>query len=67
MTVAELIKFLETQPQHLVVAFDLYSEHHLLETEDIRVMGACAPRPDGWVARERPDKEVQQYLMFPGN
>ena len=67
MTVSELIDFLKTQPQDLQVAYDLHSEHCLLEPQDIRVMDACEPRPDGWVARERPDKPKQTYLMLPGN
>lgn len=67
MTVQELIKFLETQPQDLQVAYRCYSEQTLLESEQIRIVEYCEPRPDGWIQDKRPDKPTQQYLMFPGN
>ena len=67
MTVAELIEYLQTQPQDLQVAYDIHSEHCLLEPGDIRVMKACVARPDGWVQRERNDMPAQTYLMLPGN
>lgn len=67
MTVAELIAYLQTQPQDLQVAYDLYSEHCLLEVEDIRMCVACEPRADGWIQRERRDMPARTYLMFPGN
>lgn len=67
MTVSELIAFLQTQPQDLQVAYMCYSEHVLLETDEIEIYEACEPRPDGWIHNKRPDKPVQTYLMFPGN
>jgi hypothetical protein len=67
MTVAKLIAFLETQPQHLPVAYCRYSEMLLLEADDIKVMKACPPRPDGWVHHQRPDVPARKYLVFPGN
>lgn len=67
MTVAELIAFLQTQPQELQVAYGLYSEQCLLELEDINIVEACEPRNDGWIQNKRPDKPTQRYLMFPGN
>jgi hypothetical protein len=67
MTVSELIEFLKTQPQDLPVAYAIYSEYALLESEDIVVRGLCLPREDGWVASKRPDRPSQQYLVFPGN
>ena len=67
MTVAELIDYLQTQPQDMQVAYDLFSEHSLLEVGDIRLYEACEPRPDGWIQRKRPDKPVRTYLMLPGN
>jgi hypothetical protein len=67
MDVAELITLLQTYPQDLQVAYDIYSEHCLLEPRNIRVMKACVARPDGWVHRERNDKPAQTYLMLPGN
>ena len=65
--VSELISFLQTQPQDIEVAYDLYSEHCILEQTDIRIMTACAARPDGWVQDKRSDKPSQTYLMLPGN
>jgi hypothetical protein len=67
MTVAQLIAFLQTQPQDLPVAYCCYSEQVLLEADDIRLVEACKPRPDGWIQDKRPDKETQMYLLFPGN
>lgn len=67
MTVAELIAFLQTQPQDLPVAYRCYSEYCLLEVKDIEVKHLCPPRSDGWVANERPDKPTQDYLTLPGN
>lgn len=67
MTVAELIADLQTRPQHLLVAYTLFSEHALLEASDLRIVEACLPRPDGWIQNKRPDKPFVEYLMFPGN
>ena len=67
MTVAELIAFLQAQPQDLPVAYRCCSEQLLLEPDDIRIEEACKPRPDGWIQDKRPDKEAQTYLLFPGN
>lgn len=67
MNVAQLIAFLQTQPQDLPVAYRCYSESCLLEETDIEAVEACEERPDGWVAKKRPDKPCKNYLMFPGN
>lgn len=67
MTVAELIAFLQTQPQDLQVAYDKYSGQCLLVEDDIRIFEACEPRPDGWVPYARPDKPTQKYLLFHGD
>ena len=67
MTVAELIEFLKTQPQDIQVAYRLYSERCLLETDFISVESLCGAREDGWVHLSRPDKPTRQYLVFPGN
>ena len=67
MKVSELIEFLKTQPQDLLVAYDCCSEHVLLEDGDVFILEACEPRPDGWVQRKRPDKPAIKYLMLPGN
>ncbi len=67
VTAAELIKFLETQPQDLLVAYECCSEQVLLNIQDITIEAACEPRNDGWIQNKRPDKPTQQYLLFPGN
>ena len=67
MNVAELIEFLQTQPQDLEVAYCLHSEQCLMEIRDIGVIKACAARPDGWIQDARPDMPTQEYLLFPGN
>jgi hypothetical protein len=67
MNVAELIAFLQTQPQDLQVAYRCCSEQCLMEADEIRIAEACTPRPDGWIQDKRPDKESQTYLLFPGN
>lgn len=67
MTVQELIDFLQTYPQDMQVAIELYSEQCLLNPEEIEVRELCKPRPDGWVQNKRPDMDTQEYLVFPGN
>lgn len=67
MTVAELIAFLNTLPQDILVAYSKYSEQCLLEKRMISVESLCAPRADGWIQASRPDKPTQLYLLFPGN
>lgn len=67
MTVAELIAFLQTQPQDLLVAYYIHSEQKLMELEDIHIDVCCVARPDGWIQDQRPDKPSVPYLMFPGN
>ena len=67
MNVAELIAFLQTQPQDLQVAYQCYSEQCLLKADEIELKDACEPRPDGWIQHKRPDMPTQTYLLFPGN
>lgn len=67
MKVSELIEFLQSQEQELVVAYALYSEYALLELKDITVEELCEPRIDGWVHDKRPDMPSIKYLVFPGN
>jgi hypothetical protein len=67
MTVAELIAFLQTQPQDLQVSYSRFSEQCLLEVGDICIEEACKAREDGCVQNKRPDMPTQTYLTFPGN
>lgn len=67
MTVADLIEFLQKQPQDLPVAIEMYSEQCLLEAEEIKVKELCEPREDGWIHDKRADKPSRLYLLFPGN
>ena len=67
MTVADLIKFLQQQPQELQVAYSLYSEQAILEQEQITIVELCEPRKDGWIQDKRPDMPSKMYLLFPGN
>jgi hypothetical protein len=67
MTVQELIDLLSNFDPTLSVVYQCYSEHDTLEAYQIEVGKLCLPRGDGWVANERPDKETQDYLIFPGN
>lgn len=67
MTVAELITFLQTQPQDLPVAYRCCSEQCLIDPEEIVIAEKGLPRPDGWIHDIRPDKPTQTYLLFPGN
>lgn len=64
MTVAELIAFLNTQPQDLLVATRCHSEYCLLAAADIATGTACEPRLDGWVQNARPDKPTRNYLFI---
>ena len=67
MNVAELIEFLKTQPQDLLVIYQKYSEQQTMFEKEIQVVELCKPREDGWVQNKRPDMPTQKYLMFPGN
>lgn len=67
VTVAELVAFLQTQPQDLPVVYRRWSEQCLLELGDIVVEAACKARPDGWVENYRHDRPKTDYLFFPGN
>lgn len=67
MTVAELIAFLQTQPQDMQVIARAYSEWNLLRLDAMRQVRAGVPRADGWVHDARPDKPTQAYLAFEGN
>lgn len=67
INVSQLIEFLKTQPQHLLVAYQKHSEVCLLNTDDISVEVLQPPRPDGWVHSARPDKPTLEYLVFEGN
>lgn len=67
MTLKELIEHLQTLPQDLQVAYNLYSEQCLLDKDQVAVEELSPLRPDGWIENKRPDKETQQYIVFPGN
>lgn len=67
MNVAELIAFLQKQPQDMPVAYDLFSEQCLLDVNYIRIKELCEPREDGWIQNKRPDMPSVTYLVFPGN
>jgi hypothetical protein len=67
MKVAELIALLQTYPQDLQVAYQIYSEYVLIKPESIELVEACEPRADGWIQNKRPDMPKQTYVMFPGN
>lgn len=67
VTVKELIEFLKTQPQDMLVAYQRYSEQCCLELKHISTMTGSVPRIDGWIENQRPDKYKQKYLVLPGN
>jgi hypothetical protein len=67
MKVKDLIKLLKKQPQDIEVAYACCSEQCLLEADDISVERLCKARPDGWIQNSRADKEMEDYLLFPGN
>lgn len=67
MTVAELISYLQKQPQDLQVAYRFFSEQLLLEASEIEIAEKCRPRPDGWIQDKRRDMPTQTYLLLPGN
>jgi hypothetical protein len=66
-TVADLIAFLQTHRQDMAVCYQCCSEYTTFEHGDFKVASFCYPRPDGWVHDARPDREKQEYLVFPGN
>jgi hypothetical protein len=67
MKVADLIEFLQKQPQDLEVAIEMYSEQCLLDAAEIEIKDLCEPRQDGWIQNKRPDMPTRTYLVFPGN
>lgn len=67
MTVAELIAFLQTQPQGMRVAYRCFSEQCLMDVDGIAVKTLSTARPDGWIQNYRSDKPSETYLVFPGN
>ncbi len=67
MTVAELIAFLQKQPQDLLVAHRMWSEWLLMDAEAIGVDELSEPQPDGWIQGKRPDIASRLYLVFTGN
>lgn len=67
MTVADLIAYLQTQPQEIAVAYRRFSEQVLLQASEIMIAHECEPRPDGWIQNARPDMKTRPYLMFPGH
>lgn len=66
MTVIELIDLLKKYPPEMLVAYYMFSEQLLLESEDLKIEEHCEPRADGWIQDKRPDKPSRPYLMFPG-
>lgn len=67
ITVAQLIEYLQKQPQDLLVCHGMYSEQILLNTNQIIIVELSKPRPDSWIQDKRSDKDSQTYLKFPGN
>lgn len=70
MTVKQLIEFLQTQDQNLVIGYEIYSEHQLMELEQIEVKELQPARPDGWIHDvwgAEPKLPTEKYLIFPGN
>lgn len=70
MTVREFIKYLETQPQDIQVAYKFCSEQCLLKTKDIVIKELKLPREDGWIHdtwRGQENEPHQPYLLLPGN
>ena len=67
MKVKELIEILQAMPQDIDVAYRCWSEQCLMEPDEVSLFDGTAPRPDGWIQNARPDMEVIQYVMFPGN
>ncbi len=63
MNVKELIEYLKTQPQDMVVVYPCCSEYCVLE-EDIDIRELTTPRPDGWVQNKRDDMPSQKYLVI---
>jgi hypothetical protein len=66
MNVRQLVAFLQTQNQDMLVATPVYSEHCALETEHMEVIELCEARPDGWVHNKRTDKIAISYLVIGG-
>ena len=67
MTVSDLIEFLKQQPQDIQVAIQMYSDYKLLDFKEIETVEMCNARSDGWIESARPDKQLQSYMLFPGN
>jgi hypothetical protein len=67
ITVGRLIEILQGFDRDRLVVYKCHSEQALMEEGMVELWKGCAPRPDGWVHDERPDKPSQGYVLFPGN
>lgn len=65
VTIADLIKHLQTLPPGLPVIYRCCSEYVLLSLDDITQDDLCPARPDGWVHYKRPDQPTVRYLVLP--
>lgn len=66
-TVGDLKRFLESFPDEMVVATQMYSEQMILQLSDIEEQRLGVFRLDGWIPDYRDDKSHMTYLVFPGN
>lgn len=64
MTVGELIVHLRTYDPTLPVVYPLHSEYCILTEDEIDIKKAQAHRPDGWVHRDRNDRDAVSYLVI---
>lgn len=64
MTVGELIVHLQTYDPKLPVMYPSCSEYLILTEDDIQIVKAQGYRPDGWVQRERDDRDTISYLVI---
>lgn len=70
MTVKELIEYLKEFPQDLSVAYQIHSEHKLMESDNIKIEKLQPARLDGWIHDVwMGDSKLEEikYLVFPGN
>jgi hypothetical protein len=63
-TVADLIAYLQTKPQDMVVIHSEHSEYVVLDLGQCSIENLCVAREDGWVQNYRPDMPTQQYLAL---
>ena len=64
MTVADLIKYLQKQPQNLPVVFSVGDQQAMAQLDCLGIEDMCYPDRDGFIADERPFAKTRPCLVL---